>query len=215
MTADNQPMTPEEPQPAPLRALVLKWRHAAEHLGLEGLASLDDCADELEVAIRAAHGQAPAAPSECKTEAERTAFAFGWFKALEQQREQEPAQAAPELTETAVTAKNPAAPVSSFEDSRTQAVYEVLVNDNYPPACGNEHWEGWKARLIVDALFPIEAPAHSGEPVAWLEYARKKPSSRRLVFTRSSRKDLRSAGWVAEPLYAAPQPSPAAQEGET
>lgn len=69
------------------------------------------------------------------------------------------AQAAPELTETAVTAKNPAAPVSSFEDSRTQAVYEVLVNDNYPPAGSNEHWEGWKARLIVDALFPIEAPA--------------------------------------------------------
>lgn len=74
------------------------------------------------------------------------------------------AQAAPELTETAVTAKNPAAPVSSFEDSRTQAVYEVLVNDNYPPAGSNEHWEGWKARLIVDALFPIEAPAAVARP---------------------------------------------------
>lgn len=74
------------------------------------------------------------------------------------------AQAAPELTETAVTAKNPAAPVSSFEDSRTQAVYEVLVKDNYPPAGSNEHWEGWKARLIVDALFPIEAPAAVAGP---------------------------------------------------
>lgn len=74
------------------------------------------------------------------------------------------AQAAPELTETAVTAKNPAAPVSSFEDSRTQAVYEVLVNDNYPPAGSGEHWEGWKARLIVDALFPIEAPAAVAGP---------------------------------------------------
>lgn len=77
------------------------------------------------------------------------------------------AQAAPELTETAVTAKNPAAPVSSFEDSRTQAVYEVLVNDNYPPAGSGEHWEGWKARLIVDALFPIEAPAAVAVPKKW------------------------------------------------
>lgn len=41
-------------------ALVQKWRHAAEHLGLRGLASLADCADELEAALRASHGQAPA-----------------------------------------------------------------------------------------------------------------------------------------------------------
>lgn len=82
---------------------------------------------------------------------------------------QTPAQAAPELTETAVTAKNPAAPVSSLEDSRTQAVYEVLVNDNYPPAGSNEHWEGWKARLIVDALFPIETPAAVTGPLNELE----------------------------------------------
>lgn len=33
------------------QALVAKWRHAAEHLGLEGLASLADCADELEQAL--------------------------------------------------------------------------------------------------------------------------------------------------------------------
>ena len=63
------------------------------------------------------------------------------------------------------TAKNSAAPFSSFYDSRTQAVYEVLINDNYPPAGSNEHWEGWKARLIVDALFP-EAPAAQVDAVA-------------------------------------------------
>jgi hypothetical protein len=33
------------------RALIAKWRHAADHLGLEGLASLADCADELEAAL--------------------------------------------------------------------------------------------------------------------------------------------------------------------
>jgi len=52
-------------------------------------------------------------------------------------------------------------------------------------------------------------PAVAGEPVAWYEYARKKPSLRRLVFERTSRKDLRTAGWVAEPLYATPQPTQA------
>ena len=94
-----------------------------------------------------------------------------------------------ELTETAVTAKNPAAPVSSFEDSRTQAVYEVLVNDNYPPAGSNEHWEGWKARLIVDALFPIEVPAAVDHDEALLEKLywefdsqRKKTGEERLAF---------------------------------
>ena len=56
----------------------------------------------------------------------------------------------------------PSAAVALSDDSRTQAVYEVLINDNYPPAGSNEHWEGWKARLIVDALFP-EAPAAQGD----------------------------------------------------
>lgn len=31
--------------------LIAKWRHAAENLGLEGLASLSDCADELAAAL--------------------------------------------------------------------------------------------------------------------------------------------------------------------
>lgn len=33
------------------RELIQKWRHAAEHSGLEGLASLADCAEELEAAL--------------------------------------------------------------------------------------------------------------------------------------------------------------------
>lgn len=45
------------------RALVAKWRHAAEHLGLEGLASLSDCADELEAALSQTM-QPQAAPSD-------------------------------------------------------------------------------------------------------------------------------------------------------
>lgn len=38
------------------------------------------------------------------------------------------------------------------------------------------------------------------EPVAWFEYARKKPTLKRLVFDRTSRSQLRVAGWVSEPL---------------
>lgn len=38
------------------------------------------------------------------------------------------------------------------------------------------------------------------KPVAWFEYARKKPTLKRLVFDRTSRSQLRVAGWVSEPL---------------
>jgi hypothetical protein len=38
-----------------------------------------------------------------------------------------------------------------FEDPRVQAVYAILCDDTMPPN-PEEHWEGWKARRIVDAL---------------------------------------------------------------
>lgn len=50
-----------------------------------------------------------------------------------------------------------AAPVSSFEDQRVQAVYELLVDDMAPPP--EEHWEGFVARRIVDKLFNPVSPA--------------------------------------------------------
>lgn len=55
----DQGATPPAPA-AQIRALISKWRHAADHLGLEGLASLADCADELESALAAS--PQPAAP---------------------------------------------------------------------------------------------------------------------------------------------------------
>lgn len=61
--------------------------------------------------------------------------------------------------EAPVIAQNKAAPVASWDDSRTQKVYEVLTNDNYPPKGSADHWEGWKARLVVDALFPAQPQA--------------------------------------------------------
>lgn len=46
-------------------------------------------------------------------------------------------------------------------------------------------------------------PPPMPEPIAWHEYARKKPAVKRLVFDRTSRKDLRVAGWVSEALIEA------------
>jgi hypothetical protein len=45
-------------------------------------------------ALREALAEKPAPPPECQTEAEKTAFTFGWFKALESVRQQ-PAQQEP------------------------------------------------------------------------------------------------------------------------
>lgn len=47
------------------------------------------------------------------------------------------------------------APVVSFDDARVQRVYEILCSDEQPPA--EQHWEGWTARRIVDALRRMRA----------------------------------------------------------
>lgn len=48
-------------------------------------------------------------------------------------------------------------PVVGFDDPRVQRVYEILCSDEQPPS--EQHWEGWTARRIVDALYaqPVSA----------------------------------------------------------
>ena len=41
-------------------------------------------------------------------------------------------------------------PVAKFDDPKVQLVYEILCSDEAPPK--GEHWEGFMARRIVDAL---------------------------------------------------------------
>lgn len=48
------------------------------------------------------------------------------------------------------------------------------------------------------------AAIHAQPVVGFLEYARKKPTLRDLVFTKSSHKDLMSAGWISNPLITKP-----------
>ena len=53
--------------------------------------AFDDEGLALHAAVREALAEQPAPPPECKTDAEKKAFAFGWWKALEENRKQ-PAQ---------------------------------------------------------------------------------------------------------------------------
>ena len=60
---------------------ALEWCHGGEPCGTA----------ESITALREALAEQPAPPPECKTEAEKIAYVFGWFKALESVRGQ-PAQ---------------------------------------------------------------------------------------------------------------------------
>ena len=42
-------------------------------------------------------------------------------------------------------------PITPFDDPSAQLVYKLLTDDEDVPA-GNQHWEGWIARRIVDVL---------------------------------------------------------------
>jgi hypothetical protein len=57
-------------------------------------------------------------------------------------------------------------------------------------------FSGWRYTLVP--LYTTPPPVDV--PVAWIEYARKKPELRRLVFDRTPDKDLNVDGWVSEPL---------------
>ncbi|CAB4123565.1 hypothetical protein UFOVP48_33 [uncultured Caudovirales phage] len=73
------------------------------HSGLGVYAHLDEYPEEGAIllsgvpkwaidAIKEVRAQPASPPSECKTEAEQTAYAFGWWKALESVRAEQPAQ---------------------------------------------------------------------------------------------------------------------------
>lgn len=64
-------------------------------------------------------------------------------------------------TLSAAMSAAPAEPATQFDDPRVQTVYSLLCNaEDAPPP--EQHWEGWIARRIVDALSATTA----GEPVA-------------------------------------------------
>ena len=52
-------------------------------------------------------------------------------------------------------------PVAQFEDPKVQTVYNVLCAEDAPPE--GQHWEGWVARKIVDALYAAPQPAQEPE----------------------------------------------------
>lgn len=57
-----------------------------------------------------------------------------------------------------------ASPAAQWEDHRVQKVYEILCRDDAPPP--GEHWEGFQARLIVDAICGATPAALTDEQIA-------------------------------------------------
>lgn len=58
------------------------------------------------------------------------------------------------------------APKAQWGEPLVQMVYEILCADDPPP--GDDHWEGWFARRIVDAL--TAALAQRGDEVTKLRF---------------------------------------------
>ena len=71
-----------------------------------------------------------------------------------------------------------AVPTSHFDDPRVQAVYSILCGDETPPK--GEHWEGFVARRIVDALATPALPA-TEDPSAGEPYGVAEPSDKELI----------------------------------
>ena len=114
----------------------------ANHIAVRDL--LIDC--------RKALAEQPAPPPECKTDAEKTAFAFGWWKALEENRKQ-PAQREPTCKQN----------------------LQVWVISN-GKGKGQFSWEPQDERYwtrmepTIKQSLTIEQPAQQQEPVAWINW---------------------------------------------
>lgn len=69
----------------------------------------------------------------------------------------------PAIRAAIVEALDQGKPASQFSDPRVQIVYEILCDDNTPPTL-EQHWEGWAARKIVDALAAAPPQAAQRKP---------------------------------------------------
>ena len=93
--------------------------------------------------------------------------AFNEVQALKQQATPEPVllngltEAETNATASVMGLTATPEPLTSFDDPKVQVVYDLLCSDEAPPP--EQHWEGWVARRIVDALAATPEPV--GEPV--------------------------------------------------
>lgn len=96
-----------------------------------------------------------------------------------------------------------AEPVAQFADSRVKLVYDLLCDDNDYPNDPAQHWEGWIARRIVDAL---TAPS-AGHGERWVSVFDELPSTSGsvLVFSCTGAFRVESARFVRE-LHASLEP---------
>ena len=67
---------------------LFNWHENESDNEADQYATARQLGDKAMTAIRKKLAEQPAPPPECKTDAEKTAFAFGWWKALEENRKQ-------------------------------------------------------------------------------------------------------------------------------
>lgn len=106
----------------------------------------------------------PAPPPECKTDAEKTAYAFGWFKALEANRGQ-----SAQGKSFYLNSEQPAPATEPLTDEQCDAIYYALDvwsrefdqhEFGLPATCGGGMEGG---REIIRAAYGIHAPTERGE----------------------------------------------------
>jgi hypothetical protein len=108
-------------------------------------------------------------PPECKTEAEKTAFAFGWFKALESVREQ-PAQQEPEYIVQSNGSVSPLLThmMNKRVKSNVKQVIELYDSPKQPAQqkpTTDEFSEGWKAARQFYTTPPAPAQPLTDEQI--------------------------------------------------
>jgi hypothetical protein len=87
-------------------------------------------------------------------------------------------------------------PKAIWEDERVQKVYQLLVDDDNLPLNEAEHWEGFVARQIVDALFPSPSSTPSPQPEL-LTFNKWYSSSDVHPTEWDSKEEAARAGWDA------------------
>ena len=70
---------------------------------------------------------------------------------------------APIVTVEAAAPVAPSEPTTRFNDPQVQIVYDLLNSDDAPPS--DQHWEGWVARRIIDALVAAKPEPNDALPL--------------------------------------------------
>jgi hypothetical protein len=114
------------------------------------------------------HGTGEQSEGDIEEEARAEAFGVVAEQAFDfwQRRAQVPA--AGDSPDSQKSSPEQPEPTAQWDDPRVQAVYQVLCSDEAPPP--EQHWEGFLARRIVDALAAQQPAEPTDEQILTLAY---------------------------------------------